>query len=524
MKKLQFTIIALLFVAIAYSQKGGGGNPQKSIPGKALYDRLIAKAKLVPENKDITDDYQLLKNEELLRCNTRTIGYGLNDYVGDWCGNCVKESDLQSIGNSQSISFELIRIESYEELRKSLEVDVKVSLGFSAFSADFSSYLYKSFSLNSYKKYLIVKVSVRNSPEILKTVQFNANGTENIGEGYANFIQQCGSRFILGRITGGQLYGIIEMEGRNQEENEKISATLNASIGVWGSVDGKFNENIKKVSEYSNINIKISKDGGKSIIPITLDELQQAARNFPEEVKTNYQVLYSIMNTYKGVPKYPASFAGSYYAKRESITMTQLNKMAIEFEQLGLYKNNLAYVKNRPKQFLITEDKIKTAEKSIAKFEEELDKYKTDLLFDYLLGNRTQPPVYPTKPELEEIKRDPKWVATIKEVYKQQIRKTVQTNNLDHWRCGSLGGEPCTPEGKFQLKRYELIINTTDKNRILKNYQLIAPSAGWSAGYVFPPAYRVSSDNKEISCKFIAGSVAFDATLLAEEYELVEEN
>jgi hypothetical protein len=103
--------------------------------------------------------------------------------------------------------------------------------------------------------------------------------------------------------------------------------------------------------------------------------------------------------------------------------------------------------------------------------------------------------------------------------FRQQVRASSQTQNLDHWRCGSLAGQPCTPEGKWHLRQYELIINTTDKSRILKNHQLLAPSAGWSAGYVFPPQYRISSDNKEVSCKFKTGSAAFDATLTAEEYD-----
>lgn len=207
MKNLIAFIILSVFFTDVFAQKVEAKFEREipSVKGSALFGKLISNANSnILSNAKLSSIYSpltdrtptvftlLQQNNDLLR-NTRPAGFGMNDYEGNWCGKCIENSTFESSGNSQLKSFELIRIENYETLRKALEVDTKVSLGFSVFSADFSSYLYKSFSLNSYKLYLMVKVSVRNSPEYLSSVNFNINGLENLRKGnsaierHANF-------------------------------------------------------------------------------------------------------------------------------------------------------------------------------------------------------------------------------------------------------------------------------------------------------------------------------------------------
>lgn len=258
------------------------------------------------------------------------------------------------------------------------------------------------------------------------------------------------------------------------------------------------------------------------MLPVSIDQLQQAALDFPEEVKTQYRVLYAIMQPFNGVPKYPSEFLSSSFLKKRMNTSSALNKLASDIEKLELYKNDLNYAKNRPRQFALAQSTVQSIETIVQMYTENVEKYQNSLFVDYLYGNKATPPEYPEKPALIELKRDPNWVATIKEVFKQSVSQSVTTQDLHNVRCGSLNGEPCTSDRKWQLKKYQLVLNATAPDRILKNGQLIASEANWSSPYVFPGDIRSLSDNKVMLRDFKAGSRPFDVILKAEEYELKE--
>lgn len=483
--------------------------------------------------------------------NERRIGTGYNALLGQWTNPCVlynNAEDLETIGTAPSVAFALHHIEDYSSLRHILELDANLSLGFSAFSADVSTNVYSSTYLTRFRQYLLIAMSVENPPQVLKIPRLTEPAKRTAAEGYEAFVVSYGTKYIVGHLTGGRLYGLIEVTADTQKQLDEIKVDMNVAVGAWGEADARFKERVERFSKYSSLRISILSEGGTRTVPVTVHELFQKAKNFTTEVGGAYKVQYSLLSDFNGLEGYPSDFNSMLRQTRKLQVRDKLIKLGTYMEECRAFKNDLAFIRANPEQF--SEDQFQFGDRgrgleSLTRgVDDQIEAYRNihyKILGNYLLDSNKDniedgdlafsipPPVIPT------IKRTFNERPKAEVLIRHLVFPQITTDDLHDVRCGGRRGPgerprpqngPCTPDRRFQLKTYNFNFRAGNPANILRNLKISAfgdqGSAGWNAPHLQAPKWNYIRDTgmSAIDGSFDAGSKPISVSVECDEYEI----
>jgi hypothetical protein len=456
-------------------------------------------------------------NLDEIPVNDRSIGFGFNELRGRWSGSSAvefeDENDLTSIGTSQDVLFIAQKITSYASLREKLNLDVRVSLGFNGFGADFTSNIYSNSFLSSFKQYILVQVSVVNAPQILKNQKLTKNAANIALKSYENFVENFGTKYVIGKKTGGKLYGLIEIEATDEQNFKEVSKSLNISVGLFGSANAKFAETIQTISKKNSVKTTIVKSGGDAKYNTSPDELIKDAENFAEEVKKDPKVLSLMLSEYNGVIDYPFEYASTKNSLRLDNVINEQKTIATHIEKLTEFLNDVNYMKLNSDLFEATlvskiTDFVKQANSKKSYYFD----LNNQLIQDFIDGKNVISHIEDT--EIPQIVRKEGWNNTKGEVFVKTHDSTQITSNWD---------------GESGFLTYGFEFSVPNAKHILKNVRIehsgcvniSGPGCYWNFGSGFlVPNFEYINGTNHIRGTFYAGGHSMAITVKCDEFEL----
>lgn len=224
------------------------------------------------------------------------LGRGVNILSGDVRGVCVTRGEAGKPSGGQESELKIEKIESKDQLRKSMGLDAQASL--TGLGSAKASYL-NSRDINQYSLYLLVKASVRNSQQLMDTdkVAIHPDAVRLLQAKQAKrFRERCGDRFVNGLLTGGEFFAIYEISTSSREERKKVEIEAEASYGVFGG-SVEFKKAMDRISSIANTKIYVYRNGDNGApLPATPAEILAYAPAFPSVIaKTENAVGYEVL-------------------------------------------------------------------------------------------------------------------------------------------------------------------------------------------------------------------------------------
>lgn len=230
-------------------------------------------------------------------------GVGYESVFEDVRGQCVDFDGVETDGSAQQVTYELSLVENHRELGLAMNVSaasqVKAAIPETpaTVSAKTQFMLGHSYSINRYSVFVLAKVQVRNETTFLKGARIKDNIKQMLNNATPEVIDQlrlqCGDAFMSAFTTGGEFFGVLEIQTENAEEQTKIKHEMQAAAAVEavGEVqqEQSMELQLKKVTKGKNLKIWSYQKGGSGAeevgIVTDVDQLFSRIRNFPSFVR-----------------------------------------------------------------------------------------------------------------------------------------------------------------------------------------------------------------------------------------------
>ena len=281
---------------------------------------------------------------------------GINYGVGfDSLAEQVKRSPLINrsstmLPGGQRVDFDMKQISSSLELESSLDLSIEGSIGsgiLGKVSAK-ASYMREN-AMNQYSLYYLIAVKVKNMPNVLaQDPNFTQAAIDVLQSpsGLRLFHQAYGDSFVSAITTGGEYYGIIQINTKSEHDHHEVAEEISA--GGWGwNAKQQLNATLDKMQRERSVTVKNIIIGGRGVQPtIDVDKMFQTAATFANNVY-NYGVpLRDEICDYTVFPEYARIFTDLNLDER--ILLNRLRNNYLDYLNL---KNDIDYVRNKQNQF-----------------------------------------------------------------------------------------------------------------------------------------------------------------------------
>ena len=264
-------------------------------------------------------------------------GQGFNPLSWQLKGHCVDISKWQTQkenSHAQSVLYRMTQVKTLTELHSYLNISATASFSFSSLASASSSFsLLKDYKLKRNAYYLFIQARVNNQIELASDYYFNHFAKELLEkEDYENFTRQCGTQFVYGRRTGGEILAIIEINKEDTSSHEKILAEIGGFYGAWKG-EASFHSDLKSLSSLGRIKVQFYRRGGKGLIP-KISNLEELSLLFPKllEASSGDSLTLELMTKeYFGVKPFIYKNEDKYLEERKK----SLKKMS---QQKDLFK------------------------------------------------------------------------------------------------------------------------------------------------------------------------------------------
>jgi hypothetical protein len=231
-------------------------------------------------------------------------GVGYESLYEDVRGLCVDFDGTEPGGTAQTVTYELDLVESHRDLGNSMNVSqaaqVKASIPDTpaTVSAKTKFMLGHSFTLNRYSVFLMAKVEVRNETTQLKNARLKSERLAELANAASDrdaidrFRLQCGDAYLASYTTGGEFFGVIEIETDSEEQKSELQSEIEANIGLPAafdaSVQSSFEAKLSRATRNRNVKIWTYQRGGSGAEQVglvdTAEQMIQRVRAFPSFV------------------------------------------------------------------------------------------------------------------------------------------------------------------------------------------------------------------------------------------------
>jgi hypothetical protein len=226
-------------------------------------------------------------------------GVGSETVFEDIRGSCVEFDGVEVGGQGQQAVFDLGLINNHKELSTELNISsasqIKAAIPDSGVNASVKAnfMLGHSYNLNRYSVFLLAKAQIRNETTQLLNVRIRQDIREalasNDSDAIDRFRIQCGDAFLSGFTTGGEFFGVIEIQAETEAQQLQVKRDLEVDIAADGfgeiSTQQSFEAKIKSVTKNRNIRIWTYQRGGNGSEQVglvdTVERMLERLRAFP---------------------------------------------------------------------------------------------------------------------------------------------------------------------------------------------------------------------------------------------------
>jgi hypothetical protein len=303
------------------------------------------------------DNKELEELIEVEYINGMNLGLGYNSLT-----NTVHPSSaLDNIDQTRSVEeatgqkvlFQVELLSNSLSLSEQLKVSASASLtyGITASGSAKASFA-SSFKQNSYTVYVLVRVHVQNQQTLLdlRTAKLNDKSALLYATDIKTFTKIYGNHFVYGILSGGDYYGILEIESSSAEEYREIKAQLSgkATYGVIsGGASATFEDALKKITSTYKMKATVLRLGSEGELQqISPDQLIKDALSFPAKVLEGKGVPFSVLVLpYDQIPHPPAQ------PLEMPIAPDCLERLGKDYEKFKKHQNDLQYAVDNQKYF-----------------------------------------------------------------------------------------------------------------------------------------------------------------------------
>jgi hypothetical protein len=229
-------------------------------------------------------------------------GMGVNLLNGDIAGKAVNPGEITgpTQAGGQTTSYNLSLINSFEELYSSIGISVEASGHYGLFSASGKFKYAKESKFNSQSTFLLARCVVENAFTQVEDAQIKPESSKLLEQGkIAPFQKRYGDGFVRGMQTGGEFFAIISITSSSREEQESISASLQAKYGgLFASVQVDTSLDSKTKSKVAKSELRVSTyqrggSGDDQSFTADIEAVMARLKAFPNQVK-NTPVPYDV--------------------------------------------------------------------------------------------------------------------------------------------------------------------------------------------------------------------------------------
>lgn len=215
------------------------------------------------------------------------FGIGVAQATGDARGLGATGA-IESVGpnlDGGDGSFELVRITSTSELEDHLGISASVSGSVGLFSASAKFSFASSTKVQTSSIFLLLKCTKTFGFQHIPNPNLTPEAATLVQNGNAGlFYDKYGNYFISGISSGGEFYGMIQVDTKSQEDHESMSASLSASYGPFNA---EASTNLSNALTQTNSALKVGltySGGNVTKTPTTPQELLAAKDEWEKSV------------------------------------------------------------------------------------------------------------------------------------------------------------------------------------------------------------------------------------------------
>ena len=277
------------------------------------------------------------------------LGVGYDAVANQVRGDCVIRSPTESTGGEE-VYFAIDIIESREDLVQKLNISASASLTAEFGTASAKISYFDDKHINKYSLYLLCTCVVKQSAERMRDVKLSDDAARMISSGNTDgFRRRCGDEFVVGSVSGGELYGFCEIITQSEDEQRDASASIrgSGSLGTWSASAG-FEDAVTKLSQKFQLQFRVFSQGGASTAPLpnTAAELIEYARNFPTMIRATPKRYVATFQEYDTL-NLPAGPSLIDIASQKD-TLQSLASLRLEYLDLI---SSIEYLLDNPEQF-----------------------------------------------------------------------------------------------------------------------------------------------------------------------------
>ncbi len=162
-------------------------------------------------------------------------GYDMiRDQATDFCTD-FEVRDAFPNGAGQETVFRLELVENSKNMAKKLSVSASASAKFGLWGGDLKTSYVEEREVHSTSVYALASASVRNAPQVIINTRLKPDAANTLRVSAENFRRRCGDAFVAGYTTGGEFFGVIEIETQTEQEKQEVTANLNAGGLMWNA-------------------------------------------------------------------------------------------------------------------------------------------------------------------------------------------------------------------------------------------------------------------------------------------------
>ena len=193
-------------------------------------------------------------------------------------------------------------VESSAEFKEYMGVSAEASVKAAYWEVGGKAAFANSVSVNDYSVFGVVRVEVLGSPKVLRNPVLKDRIVAQLqGEnGVEDFKKSCGDEFVRSYRTGGELYGVIQVNTRSERQKRDATAALTGSVGIF-SASGEVSAGSENFLRAYDKSVHVHMAGSSLETPTSLQRMIEVARQFAVNVEDDEgrNAVVVALDTYK---------------------------------------------------------------------------------------------------------------------------------------------------------------------------------------------------------------------------------
>lgn len=366
MSKLFYCSMTILVGLLSCNDsEDSGSSKTRSIWPKDATSRLLDSTLVITtlSNEDI-DSFAPIVRTDLVELKSyftdAELGKTVNSATKMIQGNLLRynftkqELNIKPLG---FVNYEFKSVTDFHDLVKKFNLDVNASFKYFSVRGNARYDRVKNSQINSYHEFIAARIYVEDREEALKEFFLKPEALELAKHDKSKFISKFGDQVITSKVIGGDLIALIEIESKNESEQESNKAHVSAAFKAWGakaSVSSNMESAINEINKTSKFSIRLIHNGvfaepNESYTDI--GSLKKLIDEFPQKIRNNGKVLeYKTSSIFSAVQDLPYNINPQDFIKIEQQT---LYLSIIENKIDALYNTlpQLEYITKNPSYF-----------------------------------------------------------------------------------------------------------------------------------------------------------------------------